>query len=269
MNTLDRRQVLLGSGLMLGLTGCESISNGTARMAASAPALGAVSTPGPFEENWHYGDRNPKFGHPTSMAFDPPYAALLHLNLNSNFEMEANRVHFKVKNRGVDNTFRDNSDRFAGWINFYNRTGPEPLGYEFVKAEGDVLDNFAFNDQHHVLIYIKNSNIGYDQEWPIWFGRKLVGSVYGIEDASENHSFFGISPKALQVTGGSVTGIYLKNHYSIKQGNVYRRIVNEKAAYSMNINARAQVAGFPGHVLPIIIDPDTGNMGEGSPLFGT
>jgi hypothetical protein len=269
MSTLDRRQMILGSGLVFGLTACESASSGASRAAALPAALAAVSTPGPFEEAWHHGDQNPKFDHPVpSATFDPPYGALLHLNLNSNFELEARRVHFRVNRLGANNTFRDNVDRFISWINYYNGAGAAPTTFESVQAEDDVLDNFAFNSQHHFLVYIRNSNIAYDTEWPVWFGKRLIGSVFGQSTAAKNYSFFGVTPKVLNVMGGSTSGIYLKNYYHVKANNIYRPInANEKLAYSLNINTRAQVAGFPGHVIPIIIDPDTGNMGEGSPFL--
>lgn len=268
MGMLDRRQVLAGSGLALALAACDAPALAVERKRGrrgSAAVAAPLTTRGSFEPAWHHGDRNPKNGHPVSYAFDPPYCVLLHLYLNEFFELEAKRVHFVVNRRGSDNDFDDNRDRFKAWINYYNDRGNRPNGYWFKEISDNALEDFAVGHQHHVLIYIRNQNITYDDQWPIWFGKKLTKSVMGVSVARANDTFFDVDEKDVAVLNGSKKGIYMKNFHTVKDGSYRALRREEKFAYSFNINALAKVAGFEDHAVPIIIDPDTGNMGDGIP----
>jgi len=270
MNSLDRRQMLIGSGLLLGLGATDKLAPAMASE-TPAPGTGPFTTKGSFEQSWHHGDHNPKSGHPGTLPFDPPFAALLHLNLNRDFELEAKRVHFAVKNRGVDNnTFEDNQNRFEQWIRYFNGATPQkPFGYWTYEAGDEALDGFVFGSPHHLLIYIRNTNVAYDEEWPIWFGKSLVGKICGKKPAEKNHSFFDVSIKSLDVPWGSTIGIYVRNYWVVKNNNnTYRPLrTDEVIPYALNINAFARVQGS-SRVIPIMIDPDTGNMGDGVPMFG-
>lgn len=196
------------------------------------------------------------------------------------------------------NTWERNKYRIANWINCLNKPefpnsspNPNPMqdpsitchwpsgDRRYVKKDG--LGSFVFNQPHHFVIYIQNQNIEYHKEDPIWFG-KLLGEMENgkAKRAEKNRSFFGarvITPstavgdrRRLLIAGyNSKKLIYAKNFY---QGwrffGGYYDLGDCKHAYSLNINAELPATTLLGGAsvqVPIIVDPDTGNMGGGDP----
>lgn len=231
-------------------------------MAFALGATGALRNYG--KEPW-----NP---HPTvGIAFTAVKTALIHINIDDQFRMHVVRVHFDAVTAG-QNEWADNAPRVIDWINYLNSlapsTDPDPAHAPTPFSHSLGLTNFAFNQPHHVVFYVRNKMISYDRAFPVWFSDGLQDNVYGVKVASPNNSFF--EAEVYDVAGidsdFSDKLIHMKNYYHACENNIYRPIVNwqERYAYAININAAAQL-GFGTSAVPVVIDPDTGNMGEGQP----
>lgn len=231
--------------------------------------------------------------------FDPAWVCLIYLRLSSSpaLGMEILRIHYKVKTDATSKPeLADVQTSIEAWINYLNgltllpndtpkSPAPTPVKIpengKFTGAGAPAfenkywtgLTNFAFSEQHHVVIYICNKGVSlYDP--PVSFTHKMLGSVMGTGPVSfGNYSFY--EAKAWQ--SGQITNgypqefLHMKNYYQLYDGSQYRAIRNgatpERVGYSLNINARLASVYQDGGAsdVPIIIDPDTGNMGEGQP----
>lgn len=260
MTEIDRRDFLISSGLALALAGCGEPRPGD----RSRPA--ATEDPGAFNEGWNHGDP-PWKPHPNPhVRFDPTYVAILHLDFSSE-GLRARRIHFpSVRSRLGKNDWDSNRDKIVLFIRHLNGEKVQDLG-DFSEYPG--LMNFAFDRAHHVIIYVKNKNVDYHEQNPIWFGKNLLGKVYGVDKASKNESFFMAARKpGLGISSGSSNLVYVENHYQVGNGNGtgHRPIGRtEKFAYALKINATIASVGELAIKVPLLIDPDTGNMGEGQP----
>lgn len=198
------------------------------------------------------------------------------------------------------NTWTQNKTEITNWINCLNKNkfqfveanpnsvNCEWLEYkpgkpnEYVRKEG--LEDFRFNQQHHFIVYIQNKDIKYHDTDPIWFGklRNKKDNNGKHMRASRNWSFFAARPiiptthkndkdgDILIVGDNSPQLIYMKNFYKGRNNfhGGYYDLGKEERNYSLNINAILVAAKWGGSstiTVPIIFDPDTGNMGAGDP----
>lgn len=261
MDRIDRRNMLIGSGLTLAMSGLEPVRLGRVRRTEFEPLL----APSSFEDGWTHGDRpwDPHPGNPTS--FNPTHSAVLHLEFTS-AGLKAQRIHF-ASTAGT-NDWSGNKSKVISFINFLNNPGQSSPGLHHVFPG---LKNFAFDRPHHFIVYVKNPGVDYIPGRPVWFGKKLIRDVFGVKVASKNESFFGAMRDDGPITGGSTNLVYMKNYYHVGNGSGngqgHRSIRrNERLAYALKINALMPSVEDPTYKVPLIIDPDTGNMGEGQPV---
>jgi hypothetical protein len=208
--------------------------------------------------------------HPAGAIFNPAKTALVYMFLDQQFAVHVTRVHFDAVTGGA-NEWGHNEARVAGWINYLNgrppSTLPDPQDAPTAFTATLGLDDFAFNQPHHVVYYVKNDRVSYDEAFPVWFGDTLREEVLGVRVASRNKSFFEAEVyNVAAIATFSKKVIHMKNYYQMEQAGTYVPIVNgtNRLAYAININAGAQMQ-VGGWTLPLLIDPDTGNMGEGQP----
>lgn len=261
MDNPDRRMILIGSGAAMAL--------------AAAPAESQSRTM-PIDEDWNHGD-NPWRGHPGSAVFRPKMVCILHMELLAGFNIRARRLHYPIAENGTANTWAAIRSSAVTWIEALNDgevTEDRPNKLYLFHGMRD----FVFGQPHHVIIYIKNENIEYPDR-PIWFGKRLNGTVLDLcmnpqtGNAKENHSFFNSTVvHDLTELGNSVSNkaIYFENHHHkrVFLGGHKPIETLEQRVYSLKINVISQsITGNPAYdsVVPIIIDPDTGNMGGGIP----
>jgi hypothetical protein len=219
----------------------------------------------------NYGD-DPWKPHPVpETPFNAAKTALIHFFFDEGLELHVLRVHFEAVTGGA-NEWSDNESRVRDWVNYLNSLAPlqlpDPRTAPTAFDAWLGLDDFAFNQQHHAVFYVKNRGISYDRDFPVWFSDSLQDNVFGVRVASANKSFYEAEVyNVAGITGGfSSTLIHMKNYYQLYRGGAYGSIMNgqDRLAYAININAAAPLS-IGGWALPIIIDPDTGNMGEGQP----
>jgi hypothetical protein len=263
MEMTDSRNMSIGQAVSLGGFERRMVEEESRIATGATPAM-----PSSFEDGWNHGDK-PWDVHPahTSAAFNPSHTAILHMELTS-AGLKAQRVHFPSVS-GV-NDWSANKAKVVSYINFLNGSGPSPgvLGKDYNVFPG--LKKFAFDRPHHFVIYVKNPGVDYLADRPVWFGKKLIRDVFGVKVASKNESFFGAIRDAGPILGGSPNLVYLKNYYHVGNGNGqnHRRINGERLAYALKINVlmASPDDNDPTYKVPLIIDPDTGNMGEGQPV---
>lgn len=258
MATIDRRTMLLGSGLAVALGGVERRVIEQRRPMPVDPQL----SPNSVEDGWNHGDK-PWDVHPANPPFNPPYTAILYLEFTA-AGLAAKRIHFPSV-AGV-NDWAANKSKVVSFINFLNNPGQASPGAHHIFPG---LKNFAFDRPHHFVVYVKNAGVDYLPGRPVWFGKKLIKDVFGVNVASKNESFFGAMRDAAAITSGSPNLVYMKNYYHVGNGNGHNHRpikANEGFAYALKINALMPSAEDPTYKVPLIIDPDTGNMGGGQPV---
>jgi hypothetical protein len=247
-----------------------------------------------YNEDWNHGGKPTDANHPNGKVnreFDPKYIMLLYMEVEDNdvssaLHVRAFRLQFLSEGYGepTNNTLVANQRKIVDQINNLNATGTWIPSSDLIVKQG--LRDFVFNQPHHFVIYIKNQHVKYNSNHPIWFGDTLLepGPNGKPQEAEANRSFFGTQIKTMDGTNGTLVInppysnkiIYVKNFFrgwNILDG--YYKIGNKMHPYSLNINAEIDVADSAGSVtnmqghaygtIPIIIDPDTGNMGGGSP----
>jgi hypothetical protein len=260
------RRLLIGFGLALALTLAPA-----GRAAAQAPDPAPRLKVG---DQWNHGD-DPWDGHPGGYTFNPERVGIIHIELLPNFTIKATRFHYDAIKKGSDTGWHvDQSNmavRIINWLNGEEANKPQVTN----ECKFDGVRQLTFGQAQHVIVYVKNSNIKYPDR-PVWFGNSLQGTI-GKEDdpflgkARENHSFF----NAEVLTPGGITGsvskqfVYLENHfhkYGFLSGHDPIQD-GEIRVYSMKIALLSQSIEPMATDIPIIIDPDTGNMGGGYPMF--
>ncbi|MET1112880.1 MAG: hypothetical protein ABWX67_15290 [Allosphingosinicella sp.] len=246
--------------------------------------------------DWNHGGNPTDPHHPSSSidaAFDPKYIMLLYMDTEDSFgaiqdtlRVRAVRVQFRSVKYGnpAANTWENNQQQIAEVINQLNAGGmPTPAPQSVYVKQG--LTDFDFNQPHHVVIYIQNKDVHYNPVYPIWFRDILVepGPDGKPQKADKNWSFFAAAVKIPMVAGKpAITGnfskhlIYVKNFYRVKGLGPYYSNISTRQSYALQINALVRLTDTAGNdadtsgkasanILPITIDPDTGNMGGGEP----
>lgn len=239
--------------------------------------------------------------------FNPEWACLIYMraSFGPGLAIEILRLHFRIRaaDEAPKRDLRDIRTSALAWINFLNGkdlsrplvpeqpSDPQPVPQQ-VPANGSFtvaggappdenyywvgLTNFAFAQQHHVVIYFRNPGVEFSDR-PISFSKDMIGRIMDVGPVSTgNYSFY--SARSWEATPKELRGevsrkfVHMKNYYQVYDGRDYRPIRNggpypDRVGYSLNINAKVASAYNDGGMsaLPIIIDPDTGNMGEGQP----
>ncbi|MDB5703600.1 MAG: hypothetical protein JWN66_716 [Sphingomonas bacterium] len=270
MENIDRRGVLIGSGLALAVAACSSERKNDLVKKIAPPfeikSFDPASNQG--KEPWN---KNPN----SNAVFKPIRTALIYIEFLPDFSLFVRRLHIPAVKTAGNAEWSDEKDQIVEWINFLNKLPsigsislPSPTPTSYNQWLG--LKDFAFKYAHHVVFYFKNRTIDFNQDYPVWFGKDLrdrAGGVMGIKTASPNYSFFDGDSYDVgsQITGSWCTKIFhMKNYYQKYDGTTYKGIEpQDKFAYSLNLNIEA-IANDGGGAL-LIFDPDTGNMGGGQP----
>jgi hypothetical protein len=266
MQNFDRRTLLIGSGAALALAALHD--PGEARPVIS-------------NHNWNSGD-DPWSGHPANSNFNPEWVCILYIELMPNFAIKGLRFHHRIA-LGANNWIAIKTDVLT-WINQLNaNVRHSDIDRDRYTFYG--LKNIKFHNPHHVIVYIKNSSVEFTDR-PIWFGDLLQGTVkdynnvhqIGPGPATKNRSFFNTAIyeniSEIDQQGGPFANklIHFENHLHKREQGRYRRLDDqEERVYSLNINVVGKSLDQAGQAemdVPIIIDPDTGNMGGGYPFLG-
>jgi hypothetical protein len=234
-----------------------------------------------YDPSMNQGD-DPGSGYDSN--FRPMYTSLLHLEVMPDQSIKAIRLH--IPTDAADRRWENakNKEKVAYWINKVNKDevcekNPQqgnpckPAPNEAVVYEG--IGNFVFYEPQHVVVYIKNKSVKFDRDYPVWFGSRLIGNVgqHGSK-AETNGSFFGAHLDDLSIENYSTQILYMQNIFKEKHwyGGHSDIDAKDRKIYSLNLNTlinMTKLDGAGGYAVPLIIDPDTGNMGGGGgPLHG-
>lgn len=135
-----------------------------------------------------------------------------------------------------------------------------------LRREIDFLD-FNFDSQNLIYIYVDNENIEFDDRRNAngkmqnlvrftKFTSEYLKPTVSNQEAEPNNSFFNASilqTQSRKLTGSSI--LRLENWYTDKYGRPVP--CHSELLYSMNIHLMMETDD--GQVIPIILDPDTGN----------
>lgn len=128
------------------------------------------------------------------------------------------------------------------------------------------FDKMEFGSQQRMYVFVDNNTISFNKNTPVSF------TPYGAFDSpfdggpttrDKNATFFNAEVKKLG--NSTLSGLYVENHFKDYKGNSMSSS-SRKTRYSININllaCRPNIAKCdfdkPGDVIPLVIDPDTGN----------
>jgi hypothetical protein len=253
MRELDRRTLFGVAGASLAVGACGKEGAGKGQSSIDENDVGIRT----FDPQWNYGDmpwkENPNVGN----TFAPEYLCVVHIEVLADLSIKAQRVH----RAAVKTPTNDWASNKASAIDIINRiNGVRPLLASDIVKSG--LKGFSFGSAHHVVFYVKNTKSSFDPDYPIWFGEKLKMPFEGSKKASKNESFYGSdTPALVDITNGSKSLAYIQNHYKAGKGSSHKPIASP-LMYSLNLNLSTISADDPTFVIPITIDPDTGNMGS-------
>lgn len=258
MTTISRRSIIGVAGAGLVVSACSKTEN---NRSSKIPKNDFDFTT--FDPIWNYGSE-PWEPVPNgwNKNFDPSHLCVVHIELTAELLIKAQRVH-RTANKSPANDWASNTANAVQIINALN-LGQTLPNTDKVYAG---LKGLAFGRAHHVVFYVKNSNAVFDPEYPIWFGKKLRNPFNGSKKADHNESFFNSKPQSLSnIVGGSQSVAYVENHFKAGNGNAHKPIPNSKdLMYSLNLNIVVPTAEDSAYTIPLVIDPDTGNMGGGGP----
>jgi hypothetical protein len=259
MTQINRRGLIGIAGAGLIVSGCSKAQDASKR--TNIPKDDYENTT--FDPIWNYGQQ-PWDTVPQGWdkAFNPDYLCVVHIELASDLRIITKRVH-RPAVKSPANDWSSNKANAVDIINKLNRGDALPPTDKLFEG----LKNFAFGQAHHVVFYVKNSAAEFDSEYPIWFGKKLRNAYKGSKKAEPNESFFGANPETINsISGGSKSVTYVENHFKVGSGNAHKPIPKDKnLIYSLNLNVVVPSNEDATYTIPLIIDPDTGNMGSGGP----
>lgn len=270
METLSRRNILIGAGVSVILTGCKTREQSVPLADKKSIAASHTLSMGGLNQGEPPWEEHPNLANGQAPSFDPTHIGILHMELfvvNGELKLVTQRAHFPRDTAATTNDLAGNMPLIARALSYLN--APQTHGTVPHMKVFPGLNGYSFVRPTHCIIYVKNAGITYAQR-PVWFGDLLSDG----RPAEPNHCFFGATPRVATEAGlggtasiadGSQDFVYMKNYFHGGTGDKPVAIgMKDKLLYSLNINAAVKSNdGAEGMTVPIIIDPDTGNMGAG------
>lgn len=292
MEKIDRRNFMAVSGLALALGACGKRDAADRDCDRSTETYaGRASLPGSFQSALGFYPKNHGLDHTTSHPgigaklkadgsqppqipegnrppFRPEHVALFHFELilhPTQASLKARSAHFAADRSG-NNDWDANRPKIAQVINYLNGTSSDST---MILKENLGFDKLKFKKgQHHVVVYIKNKGLSFLRGLPLLFGDALIDK----SKAEKNGSFFDCATKqdiigVLQDSMGGCANeaVYMKNYFHRYDETRGVQEINDSKSYmySMNFLTTLSAADDKLLLIPVIFDPDTGNMGGG------
>lgn len=243
-------------------TGCTR----TAEPNVGAPAEGKIiaslnNIQNVLPDQLRFGDKTTKRG-PTS--YKAEYDVLVYFGFDANMDLVSSIQYFAASgeaNLSPEDEFSRIKTKMMACVATLDAApaGPSPTCQGAIMAAN--FDNFTFRAPSNMVFVSKNATLKFGAE-PIVIGKTILRP--GLP-ARPNKAFY--DAKVHEDAIGTRQMVYVRNYYSKKSGGNGigngpgdTPIGNGKYWYGTNIFMTANQQG--GRVrLPIIIDPDTGNMG--------
>jgi hypothetical protein len=229
-------------------------------------------------QSWLYGE-HPKNPRPTAtdrpqVDFRPKYYAVVYLQFDNGARLTARHAYFPVVQGKPDNVVCG-----LGYLRSFDTSpDPKPDCEPFTdaanrpKAVAENFDDFTFGSQQRLYVFVDNTNVKFNGIMPVSFtpfGAFDEPDVPGTEPKDPNLSFY----NAKLGDFGPYRGVLTLDNYYRGEGDediLDTPPYTYSAEYSINFNlvtCRNSVAqcdaSDPKQVIPLVIDPDTGN-GKGS-----
>jgi hypothetical protein len=208
-------------------------------------------------------------------AFEPKFFAAVYMRFGEGtdgYQFTARHAYFASSG---DSTKDDVVCAMDYLKNSGGPTTPAPACQPLGKIRTD-FDEFDFGQPMRIYAYVDNGNVAFNSKTPLSitpFGA-FDEVKKGHATKEKNKSFYNAQlmslPNPNNVQGKSYTGLSFENH--LKDGNGTAPKPGKRAAHSINFNLLAckgavATCDFNNEkaVIPLVIDPDGGNMGGGSP----
>lgn len=255
---LDRRTVLVGAGASVALAACAEQKNKAEIVGTCEPFGDVPKKPGttPAPQPRLQGAKPPP---PSDVAFKPKFFAILYVGFNAN-GLEVRHAHFSNPIDGSAVQPYAESLLAMPLQDWPTQDDALYKGYKIWRANEN-FQNWFFQEQQPLFALFDGPGVTIDPE--ILMLCTPIGSKGNGKDP--NHAFF----NAEIITGtGALKNkeiLRVENYFSKKEASgKYRKIgtnlqqKDDKAYYSVNFHLLMGSAD-----IPIIVDPDTGNMGGG------
>lgn len=266
MGEIDRRALIGAAGATVALAACskegaggtEAVRNSVCLdLPESKSGLTIFGTGIPHEvPNIPVvnGRRHPKGARPTD--YKPQYACLVYLKFSDN-KLYSNYGHFMKSTFALSGkSIKDQFDNISSGNNWLD-----------AERQGNNFDEFSFGRQHDIYFFLDNGNdIVFDPENLIQFTQYgIKRDVNGSKPLKyENNSFLNAEILTNIYPGKNV--LHLENWYTDKVGKKCEAKYDEEKThhlYSFNIHLLMAVGAITAtKTIPIVIDPDGGNMGS-------
>ena len=229
-------------------------------------AVGLGVSPQLFDPGWNNGDDPIKTG---PEGFDPDRVCIVHLEFLPDMTVQANEVHQDAVKQ-PRNDYDSNKFNIIDTINKLNSHTPLDKSHDWYHN----IDELSFGSAHHVIFYVKNKFVEFDPTYPLWFGGKTQNNHSSRADgmADKNEAFYDRKiykeSNIIGAVGAEIPCqqlLYVKNYFTTSNiFGCHKKIgKSERIFYSLNLNLTVPEDGTSGSRVPIIVDPDTGNMGTG------
>lgn len=289
MEKIDRRDFMAVSGLSLALAACGASgeANQSDEIQASPDVMRPLIVPGAFQRAFgefpaNYG-LDPGKGHPglgaklkpdgsqpdpipenQQPAFNPSVVVVYHVEVICQpllTSLKAQTAHFAADMSGR-NDWDANLAMIARVINYFNGTSSDS---SMILKQNLGFHHFKFSKAHHVVIYLANKGLSF-LPVPLVFGSTLLDD----SPAEKNGSFFDCTLKRNIGIAQTPTesfaneALYMKNFFHrYDDANGVQEISGTSHMQSMNFFTTLRATDDASLLIPVIFDPDTGNMGAG------
>ncbi|HYW16617.1 MAG TPA: hypothetical protein VE891_10775 [Allosphingosinicella sp.] len=264
MSEIDRRTLITAAGAGLLLAGCNSksednVSSGSVKPSTKADALG-VKYGGSLSHGQLTTDELPNpMGN--VREFDPKYICVLYLRFEAARTLTTRLAYIALTE---SNPSLVRVEELARPI--IHRMNSNQHGTITAVRKEEDLDLFGFSSQQVVVIFVDNDPdlVKFEdgnEDFVVRF-TKYSGSNPGIA-VNENHAFLNLMPFDLTTaTPSGASRAYKLDYWNTDdQGNKIRAL----HPLSMNIHLKMAVrrtGNQTTHWAPLVVDPDTGNMGS-------
>lgn len=255
--------------LALAVGGLAASAQASDDQAEAAPQIGVFAGLPPL-----YGDSPEKKGVDLGLNFNPTYYSVVYLKFQPNAGLTAKHAYFLISG-GTDNVDCAIEYLISEREDVRCQPYPKPEGYVGPNAPppkntGPIvrnLDGFAFGSQQRIYIFVDNTNVQFSENTPVSFtpygANDDVDKMVGVT-RHDNWSFY----DATFISLASGRHVLTMNNYC--RGKDKKEIPAwpnaNSAHYAVNFNLRMCRDGIgacdftnPDHVIPLVIDPDTGN----------
>jgi hypothetical protein len=221
-------------------------------------------------EDWGYSTKTkPKDGTLFPVDFEAPYICVLHINFSEPWRMQVNYASFPMGNDFSDTGRQTKAlDILREKLGIPNGSRIEHFSDlkkipTYNGSDHRDFSKFGFKSQHELFVFFESPNVQFADTLVVF---TKVDPNHPDIPYHQNFSFV----NATEVTKGDMGNLYsrgrmfrMRNYVQDEDGHPIDASKKEKRRYGMNIHFK--IPGANNDLVPIVIDPDTGNGAGNEP----